>query len=313
MKMHKLFPVALFAALALFLYSCDSPTKSDPKDNEEQQPGTVVEVAAANDDFSTLVTAINAAGLATTLNGDGPFTVFAPTNSAFAALPAGVLDDLLADPMGDLKDILLYHVVSGNVGSETVVTLDKAETVLGEEVSIKVMDGKVYLNETVMVTTTDIAASNGVIHVIDAVLLPPADEPELGTIVDVAASNADFSTLVTAVTEAGLVETLSGDGPFTVFAPTNSAFAALPAGVLDDLLADPMGDLKDILLYHVVSGNVGSETVVTLDKAETVLGEEVSIKVMDGKVYLNETVMVTTTDIHADNGIIHVIDAVLIP
>ena len=139
-----------------------------------QKGSDIVDVAAASKDHTTLVAAVKAADLVNTLKGNGPFTVFAPTNEAFAALPAGTLTTLLATPTGDLKNILLYHVVAGSVKAAQVVTLNKATTVFGKDITIKVMGGKVYLNDNVEVTVTDIAASNGIIHVINAVLLPPA-------------------------------------------------------------------------------------------------------------------------------------------
>ena len=132
------------------------------------------------------------------------------------------------------------------------------------------------------------------------------------TIVDVAAGNPDFSTLVAAVKAAGLVETLSGEGPFTVFAPTNEAFAKLPEGKVDSLLAD-IPTLKKILTYHVVAGIVMAADVVGLNNATTVQGDDVKIAVVDGKVKLNDSAMVTATDLEASNGVIHVIDTVLIP
>lgn len=134
----------------------------------------IVDTAIAAGDFSTLVTAVQAAGLEETLRGEGPFTVFAPTDAAFAALPEGTLDSLLADPDA-LADILLYHVVSGEVLAEDVVGLESAETVNGASISIEVVDGMVMLNDSTTVTATDIVATNGVIHVIDSVLLPPED------------------------------------------------------------------------------------------------------------------------------------------
>jgi uncharacterized surface protein with fasciclin (FAS1) repeats len=176
--------------------------------------------------------------------------------------------------------------------------------------------GNVYINEA-KVIITDIETSNGVIHVIDAVLLPPADEAAMGeknTIVDIAVADGRFTTLVAALKAADLVETLSGAGPFTVFAPTDDAFAALPAGTLDTLLLpESKQALTDILLYHVVSGKVMAADVVTLTSAPTVLGKDVTITVKDGKVFLNDTVEVIITDIEASNGVIHVIDAVLLP
>jgi len=277
---------------------------------EEPASNTITDIVVAGADFSTLEAAVIAAGLAETLAGPGPFTVFAPTNAAFAALPAGTLDALLADPDA-LADILKYHVVSGRVNAATVVTLTMATTLQGEDITIAVVDGMVILNGTVKVTMTDIAADNGIIHVIDGVLLPPV-EPVSNTITDIVVAGADFSTLEAAVIAAGLAETLAGPGPFTVFAPTNAAFAALPAGTVDALLADPDA-LADILKYHVVSGRVNAATVVTLKMATTLQGEDITLAVVDGDVILNGTVKVTMTDIAADNGIIHVIDGVLLP
>ena len=188
---------------------------------------------------------------------------------------------------------------------------------LGKDVTVKVENGDVYINDA-KVIITDIETSNGVIHVIDAVILPPADEDammeEKNTIVDIAVADGRFNTLVAAVTAADLVETLSGEGPFTVFAPTDDAFAALPAGTLDSLLLpENKQALTDILLYHVVSGSVMASDVVGLSSAPTVLGKDITITVKDGNVYLNDTIQVIITDIEASNGVIHVIDAVLLP
>jgi hypothetical protein len=137
----------------------------------DNKPNTIVDIAAGNPDFSTLVAAVKAAGLVETLSGDGPFTVFAPTNEAFAKLPEGKVDALLAD-IPTLKKILTYHVVAGKVMAADVVDLKSAATVQGDEVKIDVVDGKVKLNDSAMVTATDLEASNGVIHVIDTVLIP---------------------------------------------------------------------------------------------------------------------------------------------
>jgi transforming growth factor-beta-induced protein len=281
---------------------------------------TIVDIAVADGRFTTLVAAVQAAGLAETLSGDGPFTVFAPTDEAFAALPAGTLDELLKpENKQQLTDILLYHVVPGKVMAADVAGLDgkMADTALeGKQIGVKVDMGSVYLNENTKVIITDIEASNGVIHVIDTVLLPASDEAAMETmdIVDTAVADGRFTTLVAAVQAAGLAETLKGEGPFTVFAPTDEAFAALPAGTLDSLLLpENKQQLTDILLYHVVSGNVMASDVVGLTSAPTVLGKDIAVKVQDGKVYLNNNVQVIITDIETSNGVIHVLDAVLLP
>ena len=278
----------------------------------------IVDTAIADGRFTTLVTAVQAGGLVDTLKGAGPFTVFAPTDDAFAKLPAGTVEGLLKpENLETLKNILLYHVVPGAVMAADVVTLDgkTADTAFaGNAIAISVKDGKVFLNETVQVIITDIATSNGVIHVIDTVLLPPA---KLANIVDTAVADGRFTTLVAAVTAGGLVDTLVGEGPFTVFAPTDEAFATLPAGTVEGLLkTENLETLKNILLYHVVPGTVMAADVVTLDgkTADTAFaGNAIAISVKDGKVFLNETVQVIITDIVTSNGVIHVIDTVLLP
>jgi len=166
------------SAVAIVVAACSSAATSAPKATPTAAPsaapaGDIVQVATAAGSFKTLLKAATAAGLVDTLKGAGPFTVFAPTDAAFAALPAGTLDALLKDP-AKLKDILLYHVVSGKVTADQVVKLTSAPTVQGKAIKIAVKDGTVYLNDTVKVVTTDIPTSNGVIHVIDAVLLPPS-------------------------------------------------------------------------------------------------------------------------------------------
>ncbi|NJC98077.1 MAG: fasciclin domain-containing protein [Anaerolineae bacterium] len=280
-----------------------------------RHPDSRADSAVADGRFQPLVAAVTAARLVDTLKGEGPFTVFAPTDDAFAKLPAGTIDELIKpENKQQLTDILLYHVVSGKVMASDVVGLSSAPTVLGKDVAIKVENGNVFINDA-QVIITDIETSNGVIHVIDSVLLPPAEEAAApGTIVDIAAGDGRFSTLVAAVSAAGLVEALSGEGPFTVFAPTNDAFAALPAGTLDSLLLpENKQQLTDILLYHVVSGKVMASDVVGLSSAPTVLGKDISIKVEDGKVFLNDSIQVIITVIEASNCVIHVIDAVLLP
>ena len=327
MKRFTVIPMLLIVT-ALILAACapsapaeapaEAPAQPEPQPTaiSEPEPMDIVDIAIADGRFDTLVAAVQAAGLVDTLKGEGPFTVFAPTDDAFAALPDGTLDSLLLpENKQALTDILLYHVVSGKVMAADVVGLESATTVLGKDVAIKVDMGNVYINDA-KVIITDIETSNGVIHVIDSVILPPSEEAtmEEKTIVDIAVADGRFNTLVAAVTAADLVETLSGEGPFTVFAPIDDAFAALPEGTLDNLLLpENKQALTDILLYHVVSGKVMAADVVGLSSAPTVLGKDINIMVKDGSVFLNDTVQVIITDIEASNGVIHVIDAVLLP
>lgn len=287
----------------------------------EAAAADIVDTAVAAGNFSTLVAAIEAAGLVDTLKGEGPFTVFAPTDEAFAALPAGTVEALLADPQGQLTQILLYHVVPGKVMSTDLSDGMTAETVQGSPVTFTIADGAVKVNDA-SVVAADIEASNGVIHVIDSVILPPTEEAAteaapaaaapVGNIAEVATAAGAFNTLLTAVQAAGLVDELTGEGPFTVFAPTDEAFAALPAGTLDTLLADPEGALRDILLYHVVAGKVMSTDLSDGMTAETLQGAPITISIADGAVKVNEA-NVVTADVEASNGVIHVIDAVILP
>lgn len=293
-----------------------------PAEEAAPELADIVDTAVGAGSFGTLVAAVEAAGLVETLKGEGPFTVFAPTDDAFAALPAGTVEALLADPQGQLTQILLYHVVSGKVMSTDLSDGMTADTVQGSPITFAIADGAVKVNEA-MVVTADIEASNGVIHVIDAVILPPAEEAAaeeaateaaapVGNIAEVATAAGSFGTLLAAVEAAGLVDELTGEGPFTVFAPTDEAFAALPAGTLDTLLADPEGALRDILLYHVVAGKVMSTDLSDGMMADSLQGAPITVGIADGAVKVNEA-NVVAADVEASNGVIHVIDAVILP
>ena len=205
---------------------------------------TIVDLAVEDGRFTTLVQAVTDADLADALSGEGPLTVFAPVDDAFSAVPSKFLDPMYA---AHLKNILLYHVI----GDAKVMSTDLSEglvatTLNGENVTVTSMN-PVQIND-VDVIIPDLEATNGVIHVVDEVLLPSAATK---TIVDLAVATPELSTLVELVTSAGLVDVLSGDGPFTVFAPTNEAFAKLPAEVVKELM-DPanVGQLTKILKFH---------------------------------------------------------------
>ena len=269
---------------------------------------TVVDIIAGSDVHTTLATAVTVAGLVETLQGDGPFTVFAPTDAAFEALPDGLLDELLADPTGALTDVLLYHVVAAFALSTDLTDGQEIETVLGQNVVVTINNDGVFINNA-LVSVAYLIADNGVVHVIDAVLVPAF---ETTTVVDIIAGSEIHTTLATAVTLAGLVETLQGEGPFTVFAPTNAAFDALPDGLLDELLADPTGALTDVLLYHVVAAFALSTDLTDGQEIETVLGQNVVVTINNDGVFINNA-LVSVADLIADNGVVHVIDAVLVP
>jgi transforming growth factor-beta-induced protein len=283
---------------------------------QDVQRKSITEIAAGNADFSTLVSLLQSTGLDKTLAGAGNFTVFAPTNAAFAKVPKATLD-ALANDKAELTRVLTYHVLASKALSGDVVKLDgkMVKTVEGNEVKVSIKDGKVMVN-TSNVITVDILASNGVIHIIDSVLLPPAKANTMvakKSITEIAAGNPDFSTLVSLLKSTGLDKTLAGAGAFTVFAPTNAAFAKVPKATLDALAANKE-QLTQVLLYHVVAGKVLSGDVVKLNgkMVKTVHGADVKVMVAGGKVMVNNS-NVTTVDIDASNGVIHVIDSVLLP
>ncbi len=274
------------------------------------QAQTVVDVVVNSSDHEILETAVIAAGLAPTLSDTtAQYTVFAPTDAAFSALPAGVIDSLLVDPTGDLTDILLYHVLGAEVLSSQLSDGQVATTLFGEDITVSVNQNMVMINNA-LVTVADIQASNGVVHVIDAVLLPTAFT---SSVVDIIVNSADHTTLEAAVLAAGLDQTLADpNGSFTVFAPTDAAFATLPAGTIDDLLDDPNGSLTDVLTYHVLGTEVFSADLSDGQQATTLLGEDVTVTINAQGVFINQA-QVTLADIQANNGVVHVIDAPLLP
>lgn len=277
----------------------------------EKKASDIVDTAVSAGSFKTLVAAVKAAGLVETLKGEGPFTVFAPTDEAFAKLPKGTVEGLLKPENKDkLVAILTYHVVAGKVTAADVVKLESAKTVQGQSVAIKVADGKVSVDNA-NVVKTDIGCSNGVIHVIDSVILPK-EETKKADIVDTAVGAGSFNTLVAAVKAAGLVETLKGEGPFTVFAPTDEAFAKLPEGTVENLLKPENKEkLIAVLTYHVVPGKLMAADVVKATELTTVNGKAAKISTAKGATI--DAANIVKTDIECSNGVVHVIDAVILP
>ncbi|HZD87575.1 MAG TPA: fasciclin domain-containing protein [Gaiellaceae bacterium] len=263
----------------------------------------IVQTALAAGQFDTLASLLTKAGLVDTLSTGGPFTVFAPTDAAFAKVPKATLAALAKHP-AQLKSVLLYHVVSGGVTAADVVRLGSAKTLNGSSVLIKVANGAVFVNQA-RVTTPDLMASNGVIHVIDKVLIPPKN------IVGTAKAAGQFTVLTSLLKKAGLAGTLQGKGPFTVFAPTDAAFAKVPKATLAALGKD-RAKLRSVLLYHVVKGKVAAAQAMKLRSAKTLNGKRLPIRVKAGKVLVGGAT-VTKADVAASNGVIHAIDKVLIP
>ena len=268
----------------------------------------IVTTAVEAGSFKTLAAALKAGGLVETLQGKGPFTVFAPTDEAFAKLPAGTVETLLKpENKSQLVSVLTYHVVSGKVAAAQVVKLNAAATVNGQRVDIKVEDGQVRVDQATVVKA-DIHCSNGIIHVVDQVLLPSSDN-----IPATAQKAGTFNTLLAAAKAAGLVEVLSGDKPLTVFAPTDEAFAKLPEGTVESLLKpENKAKLAAILAFHVVPGRVFASDVLSKKEFKTVQGGMLTAAMKNGAATINGSTIVAT-DIDASNGVIHVIDRVMLP
>jgi uncharacterized surface protein with fasciclin (FAS1) repeats len=302
---------AVAATAVPFLAACGGD------DDDPPAPVSVLDTAKGDARFSTLVAAIEAAGLTSALSGAGPYTVFAPTNDAFAALltELGVTQQALLADTATLAAVLQYHVLGSRVASAAVQVGKPITPLAGGYFKatsgtsgLGFQDGR---NRAGRITQVDIIGSNGVIHVLDKVMLPANQ-----TVVGVAQSLPDFSILVEAVVAANLVDTLSAAGPFTVFAPTNAAFAALltELGVTKEALLADTALLGSVLTYHVVSGLVLAADVPFATPIATV--ETGTFTVANTLVVTDErsrTANITATDVFASNGVIHVLDRVILP
>ena len=339
MKMTKKPFVRLFSMLTAGLLLATAFLSSCSK-TDDPAPTTIVDVASANPNFEVLTVALTKANLATTLKGTGPFTVFAPTDAAFITYLGATdktdaknkINALSGTDLDNLKNTLQYHVVSGKTLSTGLSNNQSLPTLLnGNSLTVIITGSSIAIRDNnastadAKVTTPDVACSNGVIHGIDAVLVPT-----LANIVQIAAANPDFSILVAAVTRAGLANTLSGITPYTVFAPTDAAFISYIKNVLNvSSVTDkasaiaavntlPANVLADVLTYHVVSGSVKA--------ADLTAGTNVavaSIRATNKTIYVTKVASplavsvngakVTTADVAASNGTIHIIDQVLTP
>ena len=273
-----------------------------------QDEQTVADIIAGSEDHETLEAALVAAGLDDDLDGEGSFTVFAPTDAAFEMLPDGALEFLLMEANQDsLAAILNYHVVPGDTMAADLMDGMMLPTLSeGDSLFIRIMGETVMVNGA-MITMADMEASNGVVHVIDAVLMPPA-----ATVVEVIMNTDTLSTLAAAIEAADedLAETLMGDGPFTVFAPSNDALANI---TMDSLAAlQTSGALETILTYHVVPGRYTSADLMDGMMLMTVQGEMLEVTI-SGDSILVDSSLIIMTDMMADNGIVHVIDSILLP
>ena len=269
--------------------------------------------------FKTLTRALIVSGIAKDLLLAKVFTLFAPSDAAFAKLPPGTVDTLLRRENRDkLKSLLRYHTLGARVKAADAIALSgkTARTLNGEDIAIRYDGENLFINESKVIAADVPFLNRGVIHVIDAVLIPPSFNPvPAKDIVDTAVAAGNFKTLVAAVQVAGLVDALKAPGPLTVFAPTDAAFAKLPADLIAALLKpENKAKLTEILTYHVLAGKVLSADALKLDGAEvaTLGGAKIKISVRSGMLFINES-KVIAADVLASNGVIHAIDAVLIP
>ncbi len=302
--------------------------------------------ASNNPQLTTLVAAVKAAGLVDTLNGPGPFTIFAPANSAFDKLPAGTVDNLVKpENKATLTSILTYHVIAGKKLSSVDLAKSKSfKTVNGESIDVKVSGKNITVNGTTKVVLADVQVANGTVFIIDSVLMPKkpapaaptsgateADAAKVGVpatgpgslkgmaqdpAATAASNNPQLTTLVAAVKAAGLVDTLNGPGPFTIFAPVNSAFDKLPAGTVDTLVKpENKAKLTSILTLHVIAGKkLSSSELLAGGTFTTVNGAKVTITAGTGKsIMINGKAMTVLADVQVANGTVHLIDSVLLP
>jgi transforming growth factor-beta-induced protein len=276
----------------------DSPTKKQ----------NIVEVASNAGIFKTLLAAAKAAGLVKALSGPGPMTVLAPTDDAFAKIPASKIRSLLQpENVESLKTILSHHVFPGAASLKTVIRSGSLTSLAKQRVNVQIINGSVKVGGAGIISA-DISCSNGVIHVIDTVILP-----QLASIPQVANKAGCFKTLLAAAKAAGLVDALAGKNPITVFAPTDKAFAALPKGTVASLLTpEQRPALIKILKHHIVPGRVFSNQAISAGTVKTLAGTTIKLKYKNSQLEVSG-VAIVKTDIQASNGIIHVVEKVLTP
>jgi uncharacterized surface protein with fasciclin (FAS1) repeats len=303
------------SSTALACSSCGCTEQASTCQSHDKLAFDIIHTAEHAGQFNTLLAALRAADLENTLKTSGPFTVFAPTDKAFATLPSGTVESLLLpENRAKLQSILKYHVVSGEVMSEDILKHRDAETLLGNKVKLTMM-----VNQA-RVIKADVKSSNGVIHVIDQVILPDRFKPIKGyankpvtsrldkDILQTAATAGQFDTLVAAIEAANLSDALGGKGPFTVFAPTDTAFAKLPPGTVANLLKpENKAKLQAILKYHVLPTNLSSHDILKSHTVKTLSGQSIypSVKLDSSNIKMK--------NIYCRNGVIHVIDSVMLP
>ncbi|TVP84034.1 MAG: hypothetical protein EA347_11500 [Thioalkalivibrio sp.] len=270
---------------------------------------SIVAVAQAAGDFNTLLAAATAGGLAEALASNGPFTVFAPGDAAFAELPEAAVNNLMQpENQETLASLLQHHVVAGRIDAAEVVESEELESLAGTPLPVEVENDEVRVGG-VRVVQTDIDADNGVIHVVEQVMFPEG----FACIATVAQRAGEFETLLAAAEAAGLKDALSVEGPFTIFAPTDAAFEQLPEGTIEELLEpENLPDLQRVLQHHIVEGSLTAEEVLEAGTLDTLAGTTLEVSTENDEPRINGA-GITTVDLEASNGAIHVIDTVLMP
>lgn len=309
--MRKLKILLLSLVLTLGLTATVGITQAQQEENLE----TVYDVIQADERLTSFAALVDAAALADNLDHDGPFTVFAPTDTAFATFEANDVDT-----DATLTEILLYHVINGDYSAPNVANQDSLPTLLGEHVAFNVEDGVIVLNDTVKVTITDMEASNGVVHMVDAVLLPPTNalvtsplgSPDM-TIAEVLADDGNFETFLALAEQASLTSLLQeSNSKYTVFAPTDAAFDNVDEVLLEEWLSDKDA-LETILLYHIVGDQLSINQLANDSFVSTLEGRAILMTTDESvQVYANGT-PIQDFNIQASNGVIHTINEVLTP
>ncbi|MCB0648009.1 MAG: fasciclin domain-containing protein [Saprospiraceae bacterium] len=278
---------------------------------------TIADIITTSPDHQAIASILSTSGLEDDLRGEGPFTVFAPTDAAINALDPLFVQELLADQAGKLRSLLLYHITFGNFTSSSLTNNQEILMSNGQRVTIT-FDGDIMMVNNIPVTVKDIIADNGVVHSIDTVLIPELDESN--TILDIVARSPQHTILFASIALNGLDESLRSEGPITLFAPTNAAFEAMPQGLIEDILLG--GNSAKVLLRHITNGKVYSDSledfssIVMLDGSEFIIyrnQDKLSIAEIIGGDLVYPLANITVKDIEADNGIVHVIDAVISP
>jgi transforming growth factor-beta-induced protein len=275
-----------------------------------QSPATILELVKKDRRLSMLSAAISKAGLDEVLGGDGPFTLFAPTNEAFAALPEKTVSELLAEEgLAELTNILKQHVITGSVSLAAGLRAGSVNSLANSPLGVSFENGKIRVNNAAL-EDADMTANNGIIHIIDSVLTP--QEPKVPTILETAQKAGSFKTLLAAVQSAGLTDILDSNEQLTIFAPSDEAFGKLPEGTVEQLLKPENSEqLTSVLINHAVQGIVGAGDALKAGTAETMGNQPLSFKISQGKFQVNG-VTVLTADLRCANGVIHVIDRVLL-